>query len=511
MSDRDVATDHALTGIRGLDDVLGGGFTPNRLYLLEGMPGSGKTTLAFQFLMEGVKQGERVLYITLSETEEEIRAVARSHGWSFDGIEVRELVPTQETLEPDAQYTMFHPSEVELSDTTRRILEDVETIRPSRLVFDSLSELRLLAGSPLRYRRQILALKQYFAGQQCTVLLLDDLTGEGHDLQVQSIAHGVLLLQQSTPDYGKHRRRLSVLKFRGRDFRGGYHDYVIRRGGLEVFPRLVAAEHRAQPEEGRITSGIKGLDDLLGGGLDRGTSTLITGAAGTGKSSVAALFAYAAAERGETATLLLFDENVRTLVMRMRSLDMDLQPHIDSGRMIVHQIDPAEWSPGEFSNALRVAVAERRSTVVVIDSLNGYLHSMPNERFLIIQLHEVLSYLGQQGVASILTNAQTGLIGQMKSEIDASYLADSVVLTRYFELEGEVRMAISVVKKRGSLHERSIRELMLRDGRIRIGEPLRQYHGILTGVPSRAPGAGVQAPHQPPSSQASDAPKKPRS
>ena len=513
MSDSQVAGDHALTGIRGLDDVLGGGLTPNRLYLLEGMPGSGKTTLAFQFLMEGVKQGERVLYVTLSETEEEIRAVGRSHGWSFEGIDVRELVPTQDSLEPDEQYTMFHPSEVELSETTQRILADIERIRPARLVFDSLSELRLLAGNPLRYRRQILALKHYFSGQRCTVLLLDDLTGEAHDLQVQSIAHGVILLQQNTPDYGKQRRRLSILKYRGHDFRGGYHDYLIRRGGLEVFPRLVAAEHRAEPDLGTIASGVPGLNDLLGGGLYRGSSTLITGAAGTGKSSLAVLFAHAAAERGECATLLLFDENQRTLLARMRSLGVDLEPHIAEGRIIIHQIDPAEWSPGEFSNAIRVAVTERRSTIIVIDSLNGYLHSMPNERFLIIQLHEVLSFLGQQGVASILTNAQMGLVGHMTSEIDASYLADSVVLTRYFELEGEVRMAISVLKKRGGRHERSIRELTMHDGAIQVGEPLRDYSGVLTGVPVRSARFGRHAtdPPTPSSSDAFTPPEKPPS
>ena len=490
MRDPQVAGDHALTGIRGLDDVLGGGLTPNRLYLLEGMPGSGKTTLAFQFLMEGVRQGERVLYITLSETEEEIRAVGRSHGWSLDGIAVRELVPTQESLEPEEQYTMFHPSEVELSETTQRILSDIERIRPSRLVFDSLSELRLLAGNPLRYRRQILALKHYFSGQHCTVLLLDDLTGEGHDLQVQSIAHGVILLQQTTPEYGKQRRRLSILKYRGHDFRGGYHDYVIRRGGLEVFPRLVAAEHRGKPGLGIIASGIQGLDELLGGGLQRGSSTLVTGAAGTGKSTLAALYAHAAAEGGECATLLLFDENQRTLVARMHALGVDLQPHIDSRRMMIHQIDPAEWSPGEFSNAIRSAVDEHQSAILVIDSLNGYLHSMPNERFLIIQLHEVLSYLATQGVVSILTNSQTGLVGPMSSEIDASYLADSVVLTRYFEFEGEVRMAISVLKKRSGRHERSIRELEMARGAISVGEPLSEYRGVLTGVPERSPRRG---------------------
>jgi circadian clock protein KaiC len=473
----------ARTGIEGLDDVLNGGLTPNRLYLLEGMPGSGKTTLAFQFLLEGVRQNEKVLYITLSETEEEIRAVAITHGWPFEGIEVRELVPNEDSLQPSEEYTMFHPSEVELNDTTRKILDDVERIRPARLVFDSLSELRLLAGSPLRYRRQILALKHYFAGRKCTVLLLDDLTGENHDLQVQSIAHGVILLEQNMPDYGKQRRRLSVLKYRGRDFRGGYHDYIIKRGGLEVFPRLVAAEHPADYPQERLMSGLAELDELIGGGLDRGTSTLITGAAGTGKSSIAAMFACAAADRGESATLFIFDESRKTLIARMLSLGFDMRGHVDAGRINIRQVDPGEWSPGEFAHAVRLAVTQNQSSIVIIDSLNGYLHSMPHERFLIIQLHEVLTYLGQHGVATILINAQLGLIGQMKSEIDASYLADAVVLMRYFELSGEVRMAISVVKKRGSQHERTIREISMKGGRISVGEPLRDYQGVLTGIP----------------------------
>ena len=476
----------ASTGVEGLDDVLGGGLTPNRFYLMEGMPGAGKTTLAFQFLMEGARRGEAVLYITLSETEEEVRAVARTHGWSFDGIEVRELVPTQDSLEPDEQYTMFHPSEVELSETTRKILADVERIKPVRLVFDSLSELRLLAGTPLRYRRQILALKHYFAGKQCTVMLLDDLTGESHDLQVQSIAHGVLLLEQNTPDYGKQRRRLSVLKYRGKEFRGGYHDYIIKRGGLQVFPRLIASEHKPGHTQERLASGIAELDDLLGGGLDRGTSTLITGAAGTGKSSIAALFAYAAAERGDCAALFIFDESERTLVSRMRALGVDLQKHIDGGRIVVRQVDPAELSPGEFSHAVRTAATRDKCSVLIVDSLNGYMHSMPSERFLIVQLHEILTYLGQRGVATILINAQLGLIGQMQSQVDASYLADAVVLTRYFELDGDVRMAVSVVKKRGGAHERTIREFTLDKGRITVGAPLRGYHGVLTGVPTRA-------------------------
>jgi circadian clock protein KaiC len=487
-SHSETAPPFAATGIAGLDDVLSGGFTPNRLYLVEGMPGSGKTTLAFQFLLEGVKRGEPVLYVTLSETADEIRAVAASHGWSLDGIVLRELVPPQESLEPEEQYTVFHPSEVELSDTTRKILDDVERIKPARLVFDSLSELRLLAGNPLRYRRQILALKQYFAGRRCTVLLLDDLTSEGHDLQVQSIAHGAILLEQTIPEYGKQRRRLSVVKYRGHDFRGGFHDYTIVRGGLQVFPRLVAAEHRKAHQRDRLSSGTPALDKLLGGGIERGTSTLVMGAAGTGKSSIAALFACAAADRGERAALFLFDESSATLTSRMEALGVDLGRHVASGAVALQQVDPAELSPGEFSHAIRHAVEQGGCSVVVVDSLNGYLNSMPSERFLVIQLHEILTYLGQQGVATLLINAQQGLIGHMSSSVDASYLADAVVLMRYFEAEGEVRQAISVVKKRGGAHERTIREFRLEPGSIVVGEPLRDYRGVLTGTPQKEEG-----------------------
>jgi circadian clock protein KaiC len=480
------ATANAATGIAGLDDILGGGLTPNRLYLLEGMPGSGKTTLAFQFLMEGVRRGESVLYVTLSETKEEISAVAESHGWSLDGISVRELVPSEQSLEPGEQYTVFHPSEVELSDTTKRILEDVEHLKPSRIVFDSLSELRLLAGNPLRYRRQILALKQFFAGRRCTVVLLDDLTAAEHDLQVQSIAHGALLLEHSMPAFGPPRRRLSVTKYRGRDFRGGYHDYAIRRGGIEVYPRLVAAEHRSDSNRERLSSGLAGLDKLVGGGLERGTSTLLQGAAGTGKSTIAALFCARAAERGEHAALFIFDESANTLFSRLDGLGVPLRKHADAGLVSVQQIDPAELSPGEFVYAIRDAVEKRRARIVVIDSLNGYLNAMPDEKFLIIQLHEVLTFLGQRGVASVLISAQHGLMGaQMHAPVDASYLADSVVLLRYFEAEGEVRQALSVVKMRGGEHERSIREFSMRGGRINVGEPLRDYRGVLTGVPEK--------------------------
>lgn len=473
----------ATTGIAGLDDVLGGGLTPNRLYLVEGVPGSGKTTLALQFLMEGARHGEPVLYVTLSESREELLAVADSHGWDLTGITLRELVPSEDSLRPDDQYTMFHPSEVELGETTKAILAEVETLRPTRAVFDSLSELRLLAGNPLRYRRQILALKQFFAGRKCTVLLLDDMTSADHDLQVQSIAHGVVLLEQLNPEYGAERRRLRVVKYRGRRFRGGYHDYTIGRGGLAVFPRLVASEHRPPPVDERLASGLAELDALLGGGIERGTSTLVVGAAGTGKSTLAALFAAAAAARGQAAALFLFDEAAHTLLTRCAALGIDLRPAIAAGRVTVQQVDPAELSPGEFTHAIRGAV-DRGAAVVVIDSLNGYLNAMPDERFLVVQLHELLTYLGQAGVATLLIGAQSGMIGMnMQTPVDASYLADGVILMRYFEARGEVRQAISVVKKRGGAHERTIREFRMGDGRITIGPPLREFRGILTGVP----------------------------
>ncbi len=476
----------ASTGVKGLDDILDGGLLPHRLYLIEGMPGSGKTTLAFQFLLEGARQGEQVLYVTLSETDEEIHAVARSHGWSLDGVTIRELIPAANMLEGADQYTVFHPSEVELSETTQKILEDVETIKPVRIVFDSLSELRLLAGNALRYRRQILAFKQFFAGRRCTVLLLDDLTSTAHDLQVQSIAHGGLLLEHTMPSFGPPRRRISITKYRGSDFRAGYHDYEIRRGGLEVFPRLVALEHRRPSSRERVTSGLASLDTLLGGGLERGTSTLIQGGAGTGKSTIAALFAAQAAQRGEHAAFFIFDESANTLLTRMAGLGVPLEPHIEAGRINLRQVDPAELSPGELAHHIRIATEQHHASIVIIDSLNGYLNSMPDEKFLIVQLHELLTYLGQYGVASLLVAAHHGMVSsQMSAPIDASYLADAVMLIRYFEDEGEVKQAISVMKMRGGDHERTIREFSMRNGKIIVGEPLRDYRGVLTGVPER--------------------------
>jgi circadian clock protein KaiC len=475
--------DVAATGISGLDDILCGGLTPYRLYLVEGVPGSGKTTLAMQYLMEGVRNGEPVLYVTLSETEEELRAMARSHDWPLDGITIRELVPPEESLQPAEQYTMFHPAEVELSETTRTILTDVERLKPTRLVFDSLSELRLLAGDPLRYRRQLLALKQFFRGRRCTVLLLDDLTSSGRDLQVQSIAHGVLVLEQLLPEYGADRRRVRVLKHRGRRFRGGYHDYLIGTGGLQVFPRLVAAEHRTDLDEQKFSSGIESLDELLGGGLERGTSTLIVGAAGTGKSSLAAQFVTAAAGRGQRSAMFIFDESKNTLLSRMAGLGVNLRQHVDNGTVSIRQVDPAELTPGEFAWTIRREVEESQAKIVVIDSLNGYLNAMPGERFLTIHLHELLMFLGEKGVATILIGAHQGMMGPMVTPVDASYLADAVLLLRYFEARGEIRQAISVMKKRGGKHERTIRDFALESDGIQVGSPLRGFRGVLTGVP----------------------------
>ncbi|HET7810630.1 MAG TPA: ATPase domain-containing protein [Steroidobacteraceae bacterium] len=472
------------TGIAGLDDVLNGGFTPNRMYLCEGVPGSGKTTLGMQFLAAGARNSESTLYVTLSESEEELREIALSHHWQLEGIRIRELIPSERSLAPDDQYTVFHPSEVELTETTKQILQDVETLKPRRVVFDSLSELRLLAGNPLRYRRQILALKQFFAGRKCTVLLLDDLTATDRDLQVQSIAHGVLSLEQMVPEYGSDRRRVRVVKYRGKIFRGGFHDYAIRTGGLEVFPRLVAAEHRRSHETSRISGGVPALDTLLGGGLETGTSTLIVGAPGTGKSTLAAQFVASAADRGLKGAMFIFDESVPTLLARTQGMGIGLQRHVESGAVTVQPIDPAELTPGEFAHSLRRAVERDGARVIVIDSLNGYLNAAPEERFLTIQLHELLSYLGQLGAATLLVGAHQGLVGgAMKTPVDTSYLADAVILLRFYEAHGEVRQAISIVKKRGGAHERTIRDYRFTSEGIQIGEPLRRFRGVLTGVP----------------------------
>jgi circadian clock protein KaiC len=469
-------------GIEGLDDVMSGGLTPNRLYLVEGVPGSGKTTLALQFLMEGARLGERVLYVTLSESEEELREVALSHGWDLKGITLRELIPSEDKLHPDEQYTMFHPSEIELTETTKIILADVDSVKPTRVVFDSLSELRLLAGNALRYRRQILALKQFFAGRNSTVMLLDDMTSTEQDLQLQSIVHGVLRLEQLYPEYGAERRRLMVLKYRGSGFRGGYHDYKIEEGGMAVFPRLIAHEHNTLGGGEPLLTGVKELDTLLGGGLDRGTSALLIGSAGTGKSTIAAQFVAAAADRGENSCMFLFDESVNTLLARTASLGINLKKHIKSGRVAVNRVDPAQFSPGELVNAIRTAVEQDNAAIVVLDSLNGYLNALPNERFLVIQLHELLTFLAQKNVATILVSAQKGILGlSLQSPVDATYLADTVLLLRYYESKGEVRQAISVIKKRRGDHERTIRDYSLGKGGVKLGPPLTGFRGVLSG------------------------------
>ena len=471
------------TGIHGLDEVLAGGLTGSRLYLIEGLPGSGKTTLALQFLLEGVRRGERVLYVTLSETEEELRSAAASHGWSLDGVRFREFIPTEDSLREEQQYTVFHPSEVELGQTINAILEEAEKIRPTRIVFDSLSELRLLAGSQFRYRRHVLALKQFFAERGCTVLMIDDRSGGEEDRQLRSVANGIVILEQLQPAYGAERRRLCVVKQRASAYRGGFHDFVIRESGLVVFPRPLASLERHGSSRETLSSGVDGLDALLGGGIQRGTGTLIAGPPGTGKSTLGAQFAFSAARRGERAALFLFDENPTTLLLRARGLGIPLDEPVQEGRITVRQVDPAELSPGEFASSVLAEARMPETSIVVIDSLNGYLNAMPEESFIVAQLHELLTCLDQLGVATILVSVQHGLIGPADSAVDASYLADTVLQLRYFELEGDVRQAISVTKKRGGKHERTIREFFLDASGIRLGEPLRKFRGVLTGVP----------------------------
>jgi circadian clock protein KaiC len=472
------------TGIPGLDDVLNGGLPRGHLYLIEGDPGTGKTTVALQFLLEGLRLGEPGLYVTLSESKQELEGVAESHGWSLANLPIYEMAPLQDEIDPEAQYTIFHPSDVELSDTISSVLKQVDSISPQRVVFDSLSELRMLARDSLRYRRQILALKRYFAGRKCTVILLDDRTAAGDDLQLQSIAHGVLMMQSLERDFGIKRRRLEVRKLRGSKFREGFHDYSIETGQVVVYPRLIAAEHKHGFARSYVSSGVAELDALLGGGLHTGTSTLMIGPAGSGKSTVAMQFALAAAERGERTALFTFDESLATLIERSRGLGMDFSSHMKAGTIEIQQIDPAELSPGEFVTRVRTAVSDHNAKIVVIDSLNGFLNSMPNEQALTLQLHDLLAYLGQQGIIAIMTLSQHGFVGySMNTPIDVSYLADSVLLFRYYELRGEVKQAISVVKKRTGGHERSIRELSFNKNGVNVGEALRKFEGVLTGTP----------------------------
>lgn len=473
------------TGIAGLDDVLGGGLARNHLYLIEGDPGTGKTTIAMQFLMEGTRQGQKGLYVSLSESKTELLEIAESHGWSLDGIEVFELAPDEKQLEPETQYTVFNPSEIELADTTNAVLAEVERLQPVRVVFDSLSELRLLARDSLRYRRQILGLKQYFSGRKCTVLLLDDRTAEGHDLQLQSIAHGVIMMESAEREYGIKRRRLEVKKLRGSWFREGFHDYCIKTGGVEVYPRLVASEHFLTFLPTQLKSGLPALDDLLGGGLDSGTSTLLLGPAGCGKSTIAIRYAVSAVEQGGRGALFAFDETLATLAIRGKGLGLDIKKHVDSGKLFLRQVDAAELSPGQLVHEIRQLVEERDLKLLIIDSLNGFLNAMPGERFLAMQLHELLAYLSQKGITTLMTVAQHGFVGtNIDTPVDVSYLADTVLLFRYFEAAGEVRQALSVIKKRSGEHERTIRELVMKNGTILVGNVLTKFDGVLTGAPS---------------------------
>ena len=475
-------TARVTTGVEGLDAVLDGGLTRDRIYLLEGDPGTGKTTIALQFMLEGIARGEKCLYITLSETTEELHSIAVSHGWDISQLTIFEMVPPEARLEPEEQYTLLYPAEVELGEATKLIFDEIERIQPERVADDSLAEMRLIAQDSLRYRRQVLALKRFFAGRDCTVLLLDDLTHETGQ-QVHSITYGVVLLQRLAREYGADRRRVRVTKMRGSDFHGGFHDFVIQRGGITVFPRLSLLRPAEEFEDGMVSSGVPALDVLLGGGIERGTSLLFLGPAGVGKSSLATRYALAALERSERTAIYTFDESPRTLLARANGLGMNLEPYIANGQLILDQVNAAELSPGQFAHLVRRRVDEHDVRVVIVDSMNSYLQAMPGEQFLVMQMHELLAYLNQRGVLSILVMAQQGMLGQMPTPVDLSYLTDTVILLRYFEFEGSVRKAISVVKKRSGPHESTIREYNLSSTGIVLGEALSEFHGVLTGVP----------------------------
>jgi circadian clock protein KaiC len=472
------------TGITGLDTILGGGITRDRLYLVEGTPGTGKTTFGLQFLLEGLKNGESGLYITLSETAAELRAVADSHGWTLDGLSLYELIDEAD-LNPDFQQSILHPSEIELGETIKSVIARVDELKPARIIFDSLSEMRLLAQNPLRYRRQILALKHFFSTRKCTVLMLDDRTAEAGDLQLHSIAHGVISLEQLAQDFGAERRRLRVIKMRGISFTGGFHDFVLKTGGMHVFPRLIAANHFTEFQNNIATTGVPALDTLLGGGLARGTNTLLSGPSGVGKTTTALRCTLAALERGETAAYYLFDEGLGTLRSRARSLGMDIEPYLADGSLKLHQINPAEMSPGEFAADLRKAVENESRAFVVIDSLNAYLQAMPGEKYLLLQMHEILTYLSQQGITTLLVLGQHGLVGETRSDVDLSYLSDTILMFRFFEARGDIASAISVVKSRTSHHPRSIHEFRLSPNLdLQVGEPLQDFEGIMSGLPT---------------------------
>jgi circadian clock protein KaiC len=470
------------TGVTGLDDILSGGLPANRVYLVQGDPGAGKTTLATQFLLEGVRRGERVLYVTLSETRDELIAGAASHGWSLDGVDIHEMSGSATADGADDENTLYVPGDIELGERMDRLLVEIDRVKPSRIVVDSCTELRLLAQTALRFRRQVLALKADLSKRDCTVLLIENPVNAGGDPLLQSLVHGVIVMEQIQIVYGAERRRLRVNKLRESAFRGGYHDMRIRPEGVVVFPRLVASEHHVSFERELTSSGLEPLDQMLGGGLDRGSSTLILGPAGSGKSALTNQYVSAAAQRGERAAVFTFDEGLGTLYSRAEGLGMPLRRFVEAGKVTVQQVDPAELSPGEFVSVVRDAVEHDKARVVVIDSLNGYLQAMPQEEFLAAQLHELLAYLRQHGVVVIMVVAQHGFIG-VAAPVDVSYLADNVILTRFFEAEGRVRKAISVVKKRAGRHQDTIREFSLGKGGLQVGEPLTRFRGVLNGTP----------------------------
>lgn len=477
--------ERALTGVPGLDDVMAGGFQRGRLYLLEGSPGAGKTTAATQFLIEGAAQGERGLYITLSETEEELRSGARSHGWELDGgFEIHELLPPESLLDEQQQQSLLYSSDLELGETTRRMFEVFERVRPDRLVIDSLSEIRLLAQSSLRYRRQILALKHYFSNNATTVVLLDDLTADAHDHTVHSVAHAVIRFECDAPAYGRERRRLRVIKYRGQKYRGGFHDFVIDTGGLQVFPRLIAQEHLRDFAREECGTGNPQLDAILGGGVERGSSALILGPAGTGKSVLALSFVQSAVARGEKAAMFVFDEELGLLQKRALGLGIDVEAMCRDGSLLLQQVDAAELTPGEFTHRVRECVEKLQAQTVVIDSLNGYQAAMPEERALVLHMHELLLYLNRRGASTFLTVAQHGVLGDMRTPVEITYLADTLILLRYFEATGQVRRAISVVKKRTGQHEDTIREFRIGSNGMELGVPLTDFHGVLSGIPT---------------------------
>lgn len=480
------------TGSPALNYILGGGYASNRTHLIEGAPGAGKTTLGLQFLREGASKNERCLYITLSESRAELRHVASTHGWDLEGIDIFELVPPELSLDPEREQTIVYASDLELGETVRLVMDEVDRIAPARIVFDSLSEIRLLAQGSLRYRRQVLALKHFFAQHHCTVLFLDDLTEQTDDLSLHSLAHGVIRLEQVALTYGAERRRLRVYKMRGRKFHGGFHDFTIRTGGVEIFPRLVAGDH---PDDscldwGEAKSGVAELERLVGGGLDYGTSTLLIGPSGAGKTTLAHRYIFSALERGDSVLYISFDETRRVFMARAAGVGLDLDPFRTTGQFVFQQVDPAELSPGELTGIIREHV-EAGTRVVVIDSLSGYQHAMPGEQYMLLQLHEIVTYLNQQGVLTFLILAQSGMVGHMQAPIDLTYLSDTVLLLRFFEAQGRIRRALSVLKRRTGAHETSIREMTIGPGGVQVGPVLEGFHGVLTGTPTFAGAKGL--------------------